>query len=153
MLQITPHHHIHIAIKAVDFRKQLNGLKVYCEQTLLLDPFSGHVFAFRNNDRTAVKLLIYDGNGFWCCHKRFSKGRLSWWPSATSPVVPLSSAQLQIVLQQGDPLAAELPSDWLHVTSNPTALMSPDMSRATTPRAVVEPTSHACEWLPNNPRG
>ena len=36
-----------------------------------IDPFSGRLFAFRNRAGTAVKLLIYDENGFWLCHKRF----------------------------------------------------------------------------------
>ncbi len=29
------------------------------------DPFSGAVFLFRNRRATALKLLVYDGQGFW----------------------------------------------------------------------------------------
>jgi transposase len=41
------------------------------------DPFSGVVFIFRNQRSNAVKLLTYDGQGFWLCLKRLSKGRFS----------------------------------------------------------------------------
>lgn len=74
MLQLTPHHNIHVAVAAVDFRKGLGDLVALCEQVLAYDPFTGHIFVFRNRLRTAVKLLVYDGNGFWLCHKRFSEG-------------------------------------------------------------------------------
>lgn len=142
MLQITPQHHIHIAIKPVDFRKGINGLKAYCEKSLYADPFSGHIFVFCNRQRSAVKLLVYDGNGFWYCHKRFSYGQLAWWPKSTLPVEPLSSAQLQIVLQQGDPMAAELPPTWLPVNSNQDGLVLPGKSKATMQKAQLEPSAY-----------
>ena len=31
-----------------------------------------------------MKVLRYDGQGFWLCHKRLSQGRFPWWPSASS---------------------------------------------------------------------
>ena len=74
--------------------------------------FGGHIFVFRNRLRTAVKLLVYDGNGFWLCHKRFFTGQLSWWPKSLDETVSLSAAQLQIVLQQGSPMEAQLPEPW-----------------------------------------
>lgn len=40
------------------------------------DPFAGTVFVFRNRQRTALKVLMYDGQGFWLCHKHF-QGPLS----------------------------------------------------------------------------
>ena len=112
MLQLTPHHNIHVAVAAVDFRKGIGGLVALCEQVLAYDPFGGHIFVFRNRLRTAVKLLVYDGNGFWLCHKRFSEGQLSWWPTSLDETVSLSAAQLQIVLQQGSPVEAQLPQPW-----------------------------------------
>lgn len=112
MLQLTPHHKIHVAVAVVDFRKGIAGLVALCEQVLDYDPFGGHIFVFRNRLRTAVKLLVYDGNGFWLCQKRFSTGQLSWWPNSHDETVSLSASQLQIVLQQGSPVEARLPEPW-----------------------------------------
>ena len=107
MLQLVPYHHIHVAVAPVDFRKGISGLVALCEQALAHDPFSGHLFVFRNRPKTAVKLLVYDGNGFLLCHKRFSSGQLSWWPSSAKDTVNLSVDQLKIVLQQGSPMAVK----------------------------------------------
>ena len=82
MIQITPQMRVLVAIEAADFRRGIDGLAQLCRATLHADPFSGVVFAFRNRRRTAIKLLVYDGQGFWLCHKRLSKGTFRWWPSS-----------------------------------------------------------------------
>ena len=74
MLQITPQMKILVALAPVDFRKGIDGLVQLCKATLEHDPFSGAVFAFRNRRATAVKVLVYDGQGFWLCQKRLSRG-------------------------------------------------------------------------------
>ena len=84
MLQITPQMKILVAIQPVDFRRGIDGLARLCQESLQHDPFAGAVFVFRNRKATAVKLLMYDGQGFWLCHKRLSHGRLPWWPPAAS---------------------------------------------------------------------
>ena len=76
------------------------------------DPFSGHLFVFRNKKSTAIKLLIYDGNGFWLCQKRFSAGKLKWWPRSIKEATDLRAVELIIMLQQGNPLEANVPDDW-----------------------------------------
>ncbi len=75
MLQITPQMKILIAIEPVDFRKGIDGLAAVCKKSLAQDPFTGTVFVFRNRRSTAIKVLIYDGQGFWLCQKRLSEGR------------------------------------------------------------------------------
>jgi hypothetical protein len=70
MLAITPQMKILVALAPVDFRKGIDGLVQLCKATLELDPFSGAVFAFRNRRATAVKVLVYDGQGFWLCQKK-----------------------------------------------------------------------------------
>ena len=35
----------------------------------------GTIYVFHNRGRTALKLLVFDGQGFWLCHKRLSVGR------------------------------------------------------------------------------
>jgi len=54
-------------VEAVDFRKGIDGLAGVCRQKLAQDPFAGHLFVFRNRRATAIKILCYDTQGFWCC--------------------------------------------------------------------------------------
>ncbi|MBE3135586.1 MAG: IS66 family insertion sequence element accessory protein TnpB, partial [Acidobacteria bacterium] len=55
----------------------------------------GHVFVFRNRRQTAVRLLCYDGQGFWLVHKRLSRGRFRWWPTSTTASTALAAHQVQ----------------------------------------------------------
>lgn len=64
MIQIVPQLKILLAYEAVDFRKGIDGLVGVCRNQLQQDPFCGTVFLFRNRSATAVKLLVYDGQGF-----------------------------------------------------------------------------------------
>jgi transposase len=81
MLQITPQMKILVAVEPADFRRGIDGLARLCQETLQHDPFAGAVFVFRTRKGTALKVLMYDGQGFWLCHKRLSQGRFPWWPS------------------------------------------------------------------------
>jgi transposase len=90
MIQIVPQLHILLAYEPVDFRKGFDSLVELCKNRLDQDPFSDALFVFRNRSGTALKLLVYDGQGFWLCLKRFSKGRLHWWPQPSdAPFVTL----------------------------------------------------------------
>jgi transposase len=80
MIQITPHMRILVAVEPVDFRKGIDGLSALCRRVLKSDPFSGYVFIFRNRLKTAIKILMYEGQGFWLCQKRLSTGRFQWRP-------------------------------------------------------------------------
>ncbi len=111
MLQLTPHTRIFLAVEPADFRCGIDGLAQRCRQYLDLDPFCGALFVFRNRSRTAVKILAYDGNGFWLCLRRLSQGKLPWWPTASTRCT-LTHQQLQWLLWNGDPSALPLPADW-----------------------------------------
>ena len=83
MLQLTPQSRVFLAVAPADFRRGIDGLAALCRQRLGENPMEGAVFVFRNRRGTSLKLLCYDGQGFWLCQKRLSQGRLSWWPSIT----------------------------------------------------------------------
>jgi hypothetical protein len=70
MIQITPQMRVVVAVEPADFRKGIDGLARLCQETLKRDPFSGWVFVFRNRKATALKILVYDGQGFWLCYKK-----------------------------------------------------------------------------------
>jgi transposase len=115
MIQLTPQMRILVAIEPVDFRKGIDGMAKVCKEALGQDPFGGTVFVFRNRRATAVKILVYDGQGFWLCHKRLSRGRFRWWPvrGCRSEVAKrLAAHQLQVLLSAGNPAGAQGAPDW-----------------------------------------
>jgi transposase len=116
VIQITPQMRVLVAIEPADFRRGIDGLAQQCRAALGEDPFAGSVFVFRNRERTAVKVLVYDGQGFWLCHKRLSKGRFRWWPtSADSAATGLQAHELQVLLCGGDPTATQAAPLWRKV--------------------------------------
>ncbi len=112
MLQLTSQQKLLLAVAPIDFRVGIDRLAALCKSKLELDPFSGMVFAFTNKTRCAVKVLMYDGNGFWLCMKRFSKGKLAWWPTNSQAILQVQAEALQILLSQGDPRFMYTPMPW-----------------------------------------
>jgi len=100
MIAITPEHKIYIACQPVDFRAGIDGYAALCRSKLQGDPFSGHCFIFRNKKGSAIKILLYDGTGFWLCHKRLSKGRFKQWPKKAGQVVSIDPRKLGLLLRQ-----------------------------------------------------
>jgi transposase len=116
MLQITPQMKILVAIEPADFRKGIDGLAQLCREALREDPFTGTVFAFRNRRRTAVKVLVYDGQGFWLCQKRLSEGRFRWWPTdASATAKAMAAHELLVLLAAGNPERTSAAADWRSV--------------------------------------
>jgi len=113
VIQISPQTRILVAVESVDFRNGIDGLARVCKQHLQADPFSGGLFVFRNRRRTAIKIISYDGQGFWMCQKRLSTGRFRFWPaSATEGTQGVAAHQLQVLLMGGDPTSVKVPAVW-----------------------------------------
>lgn len=112
MIQITPQMRILVAVEAVDFRRGIDGLARVCREVLLADPFSGWLFVFRNRRQTALRILVYDGQGFWLAHKRLSGGRFRCWPSGATAATTLAAHQLQRLIVGGDPCAQDAAPVW-----------------------------------------
>jgi hypothetical protein len=115
MLQITPQMKILVAIDPADFRKGIDGLAQLCKASLRQDPFAGTVFVFCNRRRNAIKVLVYDGQGFWLCQKRLSEGRFRWWPSGSeqgSRAKSLAAHQLSVLFSAGNPDRTGSAPDW-----------------------------------------
>ena len=115
MIQITPQMRILVAVEPVDGRKGIDSLAQLCQERLQSDPFSGCLFVFRSRRGTAIRILVYDGQGFWLAQKRLSKGRFRWWPerrSAREVARTLAAHQLQGLLAAGDPTATQAAPAW-----------------------------------------
>ena len=103
MLALSPAQRILLAVQPVDFRKGIDGLIGLCRQRLNENPLLGTLFVFTNRRRTALKLLIYDGQGFFLILKRFSEGCLRWWPDGAEAGQTLAARELHILLWNGHP--------------------------------------------------
>jgi len=113
MIQVAPQMRLLVAVECVDFRKGIDGLAGVCRQVLESDPFSGAVFVFRNRRQTALKILVYDGQGFWLCQKRLSRGRFRWWPERREgPTCGVMAHELQTLMWNGQPRAAMTAPMW-----------------------------------------
>jgi transposase len=113
MIQITPQMRILLAVQPADFRRGIDGLAQVCRERLQADPLDGALFVFANKRRKSLKILTYDGQGFWLCQKRLSQGRFAWWPPANGqPTRRLDVHQIQLLLWNGNPQEAQTAPLW-----------------------------------------
>ncbi len=118
MIQVAPQMRVLVAVAPADFRKGIDGLAKVAREELDHDPFSGCLFVFRNRKATAVKILVYDGQGFWLCYKRLSTGRFRFWPAGKKRQ-SLEAHELQVLLSAGDFEAAAAAPPWRRLRSSP----------------------------------
>ena len=117
MIQITPQMRILVAIEPMDFRNGIDGLSRICRDVLKGDPFCGTLFVFRNKGGTAIKALVYDGQGYWLCQKRLSKGRFRWYPKdGEGKLKRLLAHELQLLIWNGSPSGGAVAPMWKRVS-------------------------------------
>jgi len=121
VIQLTPHMRVLVAVEPADFRCGIDSLVRLCRDRLGADPFSGAVCVFRNRRKTAVELVVYDGQGFWLAHKRLSTGHFGSWPEATDGVagVALRAHELSVLLMAGDPEGTGAAPEWRPIVPTP----------------------------------
>ena len=114
MIQVAPQMRILLAVEPVDFRRGIDGLAKVCGEVFQRDPFGGCVFVFRNKRATSIKILAYDGQGFWLCQKRLSQGRFRWWPRGVmnKDLRRLLAHELQLLMWNGNPTAGQVAPLW-----------------------------------------
>lgn len=107
---------VFVARQPLDFRTRIDGTAAACRQRLDTDPMNGALFVFRNRAATMVRILVYDGQGFWLMTKRLSKGRFRFWCDAgTGPAAAVAAHQLQTLVAGGDFLNIEAAGSWRDV--------------------------------------
>jgi transposase len=102
VIQITAQMRVLVAVEPVDGRKGIDGLVRLCQEKLAEDPFSGGVFVLRSRSGTTIRLLNYDGQGYWLAQKRLSKGRFVWWPESDHAAKQLEAYQALLLFAAGD---------------------------------------------------
>ena len=107
MLDLAGGTTVYLACGATDLRKSYNGLAAVIKLKFQLDPYSRCMFAFCNRRRTLIKILQWDGSGFWILMKRLDRDAFHWpdtpdelrqvtmkemhWPGGNSSVLPVKS--------------------------------------------------------------
>ena len=65
---------IFLARGATDMRKQFDTLASLVRSQLGEDPLSGDAFVFVGRRRNRLKVLLWDGSGFWLLARRLERG-------------------------------------------------------------------------------
>ncbi len=110
MIQLTAQSKIMVALHPIDFRNGIDGLKKICREVLRSQPESGTLFLFKNKRGDCIKILVFDGQGYWAMMKRLSKGRFPWWPEGSGASSQLDYRKVQLILNAAK--KAEFGDDW-----------------------------------------
>jgi transposase len=98
VLTLPPSVRIYVAVGVSDLRRSIDGLSALVEERFGADPFSGHLFLFRNRRGDRLKILVWDQSGFWVLYKRLERGTFAWPRSEDQKPVELRAAELMMLL-------------------------------------------------------
>jgi transposase len=107
MLSLPPSTRIYVATAPTDMRRGFDGLFALVRDTLALDPYSGHLFVFRNRAGNRLKILWWDRDGLAIFYKRLEKGRFTFTLPADGTRLEMTANDLQLILQGIDPTTVE----------------------------------------------
>ena len=88
---------IYLYPKAVDFRKQFNGLALIVEQEFEASLMSGALFMFTNRSRKRLRILYWDSTGLAMWSKRLEENVFKW-PNSQQSTISLNEQQLHSLL-------------------------------------------------------
>jgi len=90
--------HIYLACGRTDMRKNINGLTSVVKNSFALDPFESAIYVFCNRARNRLKILEWDGNGFWLYLKRLEHGHFQWPAADNDRTMTLTDEELYHLL-------------------------------------------------------
>ena len=101
MFLLSPQTKVFLARQVTDMRKSFRGLLTLTEAVLRQDPASGHLFVFVNRRRDLLKILHWDGGGYWIWYRRLERGTFQLPTTAAEEQagIELTPAQLSLILE------------------------------------------------------
>ena len=100
MLGLHSRFRFYLYKEATDMRKSFDGLCGLVEQGMKSDPLSGDVYIFINRRRDRMKLLVWEGSGFWIYYKRLESGAFQLPPSfGEGSCLALAYPELMLILE------------------------------------------------------
>jgi transposase len=97
MLSVAPNVSIFLYAHPADMRKGFDGLSGIVRAEFGADPLDGSLFLFVNRRRDRMKILHFDGTGYWVYYKRLEAGTFEPIVSE-GPCVEIAATQLAMLL-------------------------------------------------------
>jgi len=97
MLSIPPTVSIFLYTQPTDMRKGFDGLSGIVRSELAADPLDGSLFLFINRRRDRLKILHFDGSGYWLYYKLLEAGTFEVI-GAQDKCIIIDSTQLAMLL-------------------------------------------------------
>lgn len=89
---------VYLCCGHTDMRKSINGMILLVKESFLLDPFSDALFVFCNKNRDRLKILEWDGDGFWLYFKRLERGHFRWPSEGNNKTMNLNTNELSCLI-------------------------------------------------------
>ncbi|MDR1409257.1 MAG: IS66 family insertion sequence element accessory protein TnpB [Oscillospiraceae bacterium] len=90
---------IYLACGATSMQSGIDALASVVQSSFRLTPTSDAIFVFCNANRDRIKILEWDGDGFWLHYKRLERGRFPWpAKSGEEKTMTLSQCELEYLL-------------------------------------------------------
>ena len=112
MIQIPVATPIYVVKEPIKFNIRLKGTLSICRDFFEVEPLEGALFVFRNRPGTVIRIIFYDGDGFWLCEKSFSRGRIKQWLDGNGDLLAATARDLMVLLWRGDMNAVNFPDLW-----------------------------------------
>jgi len=87
-----------LACGATDLRKSIDSLSSLVQDSFKLDPYGDTMFMFCNRRRDIIKILEWDGDGFWLHMKRVEQGRFNWPDNSEGGLMGITRHELEILI-------------------------------------------------------
>jgi transposase len=89
---------IHLACGTTNMRYGIDALAAVVAGNFNLNPAIDVIFIFCNAARDRLKILQWDGNGFWLHYKRLEHGKFPWPKAGEEKTMTLSHRELEYLL-------------------------------------------------------
>jgi len=108
MLNVSPQIAIQVYAQPADMRKGIDGLSGIVRSEFEADPTDGSLFVFINRRRDRMKILHFDGGGFWLYYRLLEAGTFEELkPRRDANHVGLDATQLSMLLSGVSLVAAQ----------------------------------------------
>ena len=90
--------HIYLVLGKTDLRAGIDGYSHLVESRAQISPLTKNMFLFCNRAHNKIKILYWDGTGYWLLYKRLEKGTFRF-PKEENGTVVITEQQLRWLLE------------------------------------------------------